>query len=159
MMKTGVLLILVLVAASLQAASVLPLEFKKIVQEAGVIFTGRCVGSSHELDENNFPVYWIQYRVEQGIKGVRDLETFWVKQFDLGAAILCPKDLEQVLFFYPESKAGFTSSVGLGQGRFAVELLPSGEKRVTSRYPHLVSPIGGIDLDSFISETRRWITP
>ncbi|MBI2083749.1 MAG: hypothetical protein HYT76_09340 [Deltaproteobacteria bacterium] len=150
---------LILIPFPLFAASVLPLGLKKITEEAAIIFVGHCVGYSHELDESGFPTYWVQYQIEEGVKGVRDRETLWVKRFDFQKAPVCSKTEEVVLFLYPESRAGFTSPIGFGQGQFSVETGESWRKQVTSSYPHLSEELDEIDLESFLVKVRRWVVP
>lgn len=141
---SGVSLILGLFfSLSLFATTVLPVGLHQMVDQADKIFYGRCLDTSSELDENGIPSTYAHFRVLEAIRGVQVDEEVLVKFHGVsddslhvgeGQASVVPfktmtlspkayaKGSDYLLFLYPESRLGFTSPIGAGQGRF--EVLP-----------------------------------
>jgi hypothetical protein len=91
------------------------------------------------------------------LKGVRDGETIWVKTFGWTKTSCSPLQLV-VGSLYPDSEMGFTSFVGLGQGRFLVQFDPDGGRKIRSPFPHLEEELSSLDLERFeamVERTRR----
>ena len=153
----GSVLVALLLSIPLRATMVLPLTLDQIAARADKIFVGRCESVSIDLDENRIPVTYVTYEVLQGIKGdVRRYETVKLIGVPKGGspkgAVLADDGLlasrqrsdsvtspnefsvgeEEILFLYRESRWGFTSPVGYGQGRFRIQTLSDGGQIVTN---------------------------
>jgi hypothetical protein len=129
----------------LQALTVLPLSLSKMTHQSGKIFYGHCLGTSVELDENRIPSTYVRFQVMKGLKGVQAGEETLVKIHGVSSeekhplrvmegeqAVIPAKSIslsgesfkegeDYFLFFYPDSRLGFTSPVGGGQGRFDIQ--------------------------------------
>ena len=176
-----------------EASMVVPLNVEKLAARADKIFVGRCEEVREDLDENQMAVTYVTYRVLEKIKGdLRDVET--VKIFGVSKKmVLTDSGLmgssyrvsvrgdgtdyrvgkEEVLFLYRESPLGFTSPVGMGQGRLQISSLPNGKRVVANKYGrHFLlknsslsglqaSQFGegmeGLELDGFLATVRRMI--
>ena len=103
---------------------VIPLNLKEIEQLSGRIFSGVCVSSEEIEDdpESKLPVVKYAFKITEGIKGVDGLEEITFKQwlpttrtngYEIGK--------KYILFLYPNSEIGLTSTVGVEQGNFEVE--------------------------------------
>jgi len=119
--------LVLLMPALLLATSVVPSTLEEMSLKAGKIFYGRCIKVEQGFDENGLPAIFVKYSVERGIKGVSGGEVeFKVFGEDLGSRSTLDGSLpfregeEDVLFLYKESRLGFTSPVGIWQGRFRV---------------------------------------
>ena len=147
---------------SAPASMVLPLTLEKMAVVADRVFEGECVSIEEDLDENGLPVTYITFAVNRSFKG--DLgNTVTMKHFgvrpreDLGVPLLGEgvfvvsgiKGLLRprfqigenvILFLYPDSEWGFTSPVGLGQGKFVVKPHEEGGTTVTNGFMGLISP-------------------
>ena len=155
------LLFLLTLSSTATATMVLPLSLKEMTDQAGKIFVGRCQEISTDLDEQGIPSTYVRLRVLEAIKGVSAGSTVLVKQYGtpprrlsvaegeraivpffspLSAIALGPGE-ESLLFLYPESRLGFTSPVGLMQGKFMIRPAPDG--------------MGPRDLQGMIREVRR----
>ncbi len=132
------------ISAPLQALSVLPLSLEQMNEQAEKVFLGKFLSSEEGLDENGMAATFLRFEVVEGYKGVGGQKTILAKQFGRtttspsalrvrdGERVLVPmKSLAlpaesyapgrtYLLFFYPESRLGFTSPVGGGQGRMEV---------------------------------------
>ena len=118
---------------------------------------GNCIELSSALDEHQFPSVWIRYRVITAVKGVSTGETVLVKQFGSQGSIECRPGEELLLFFYPDSDYGFTSPVGLGQGKMGVQGGTEGGKKVSSPYPHLQQEVGEENLEFLLQRMVRQV--
>jgi hypothetical protein len=128
---------LLAVAASLtihlpvHATSVLPLYLDEIVDTASVAFEGTVVSSRSTRDEaTGFVVTYTTFKVHEVLKGDAG-ETYTIKQVggELPAQGIREKShgvprfttgQSLVVFLYGASQAGFSSPVGLEQGRFMI---------------------------------------
>jgi hypothetical protein len=101
--------------------------FSQITRAAGTIFSGTVTAITHLSPSRAEPFesVSITFRVENGIRGASAGETFTIRQwiglwssgqrYRVGQRVL--------LFLYPPSKLGLTSSVGGQLGRFNVDPL------------------------------------
>ncbi len=113
------------------AASVLNLNIEQLTTNASIVFNGRCISNQVEFDSTtNFVVTYTTFEILQSIKGTtglthtikqiggnlpdRDIQTNWpgVPSFIVGK--------EYVIFLPPVSSLGFSTPVGLEQGKFSV---------------------------------------
>ena len=131
--------VIALVAAgSAVAATVRPLLLDEIIDSAAVAFQGTCTANRVELDTaTKFIVTYTTFEVRDVIKG--DVSaTHVIKQiggtFPDGESGMIvqgvPKFIvgeEYVVFLAGVSSLGFSSPVGLSQGRFAVQQGPEGK--------------------------------
>ena len=118
------------VALPASGTSVLPMYLDEIVDAAAVAFQGTVVGNRTARDENGFVVTYTTFQVQDAIKGspgsvytIKQIggelpgenivqDTIGVPRFSPGESV--------VVFLYGVSKAGFSSPVGLEQGRFFI---------------------------------------
>ena len=113
------------------ATTVLPLDLEGLTAAAGRIFRGRVIAVRSGRDGHGFPATWTTFAVDEGLKGTT-ASTIEIKQLGdgdasaSGVAFRVPAlpsyavGDEVILFLHPESAEGFTSPVGLGQGRFRI---------------------------------------
>ncbi len=130
-----------------QAGKVKPLNIDTITQSAGVIFQGKCIDVRSGRDsESGFMATWYTFRVDKGIKGKLD-ETFVLKQFggtEDDRSVLVPnvgfeKGEKVVVFLYGKSRIGFSSAVGMHQGKFVIdEIKEKKVKTVSNGMPAMV---------------------
>ncbi len=111
------------------ATKVKPLNLKSITKNAHVIFEGECVEvRSGEDPETGLMATWYTFRIKSGLKGKLGDE-FTFKQFggtDGDITVHVPTVTYQVgekvvLFLYGKSEIGFSSCVGMNQGKFYVK--------------------------------------
>ena len=128
----------VLVGTTARATTVLPLYLEEMADTAAVAFEGRCIGNRSEVDAaTGLVVTYTTFEVRDTLKG-KPGATHEIKQ--VGGAL--PNDGPQyrvmgvprfevggdyVVFLAGVSSAGFSSPIGLAQGRFKVE--PKGAAR------------------------------
>ncbi len=133
MLKKNLLILLLLqsVLFYVHAASVLNLNIEQLTNDASVVFNGRCISNQVEFDSTtNFVVTYTTFEILESIKGTsslthtikqiggnlpdRELQTNWpgVPSFIVGN--------EYVVFLPPVSKLGFSTPVGMDQGKFNV---------------------------------------
>ena len=106
--------------------SVLPLDFDQLLQDAQIVFQGRCLENREEIDpELNMRVTYTTFEVEDTLKGVAD-QPHVIKQMGgkkgnermLVQGVLAFKPGQSyIVFLYGVSEQGFSSPVGLDQGR------------------------------------------
>ncbi len=120
----GVIVTSLFVASPAEATRVRSLGLADMADRAGRIFVGRCTSRNVEVDPaTRLPVTTYVFAVTDPIKGVGRGPTsirlpgtpsqpflYGLPIFDVGE--------EALLILYPESGAGFSSPIGLGQGRF-----------------------------------------
>ncbi len=124
-----------------------PLNLKSLVKSAGGIFEGECIEINSGKDpESGLMATWYTFRVREGIKGKLNDE-FTLKQYggtDGTINVHVPSVAHQVgekviLFVYGKSKIGFSSCVGMNQGKFNVKEIPeTGAKYVTNGMPAML---------------------
>jgi hypothetical protein len=114
-----------------------PIDGAKIVQAAGIIFSGRVVsvGGREPSPEKNETASEITFQVEHAIRGaiagqrltIHEWAGLWNRgeRYRVGERVF--------LFLYPVSKLGFTSPIGGDLGRFAVD----GHQRIVMNPLHL----------------------
>jgi hypothetical protein len=120
-----------LVPAASRATTVLPLDLEGLTAAAGRIFQGRVIAVRSGRDGHGFPATWTTFAVDEALKGTA-AATIEIKQlgnrgastdgniFRVPALPSYAVGDEVILFLHPESAEGFTSPVGLGQGRFRI---------------------------------------
>lgn len=125
------LMSLLLAALPLQAMTVRLMNLQEQTQAAGMILAGTVTKVESRLDEHGLPATFITIAVTEKIKGVQD-DVVTIKQFGFqkgqanGTALQVAdmpryRSQEQViLFLHQPSHLGFTSPVGLGQGKYTV---------------------------------------
>lgn len=116
-------------AGNCGAATVRPLHLDEIVDGAATAFQGTCLGNRSERDAaTNLVVTYTRFRVGEVLKGSVPA-TYEIKQIGgvLGDLVYRAEGIpnfvageEYVVMLPGVSAAGFSSPVGLGQGRFAV---------------------------------------
>lgn len=134
---TGCAVFLVLLAsASVHAVRVKQLNLAEMSNAAEYVFEGQCVNKDTVFDTGvGQDIYVYTFRVDRVLKGdpgdsheVRVLKSLadqnQISSFEKGEKL--------VLFLYGESRLGFSSPVGLGQGRFKVRELESGKKELVN---------------------------
>lgn len=111
------------------ADRITPLSLTEIATSAATVFEGECTEVRSGLDaESGMIATWYTFKVTEGIKGDLD-ETFTFKQYggsDGERTVVSPsaqyeKSQKVILFLYGTSKIGFSSAVGLTQGKFNIE--------------------------------------
>ncbi len=149
-------------ATPAQAASVRPLPLDSVVDAAAVAFQGRCLESRSEVDAaTGLVVTLTTFEVEDRLKGevgarhvikqlggqVGDL----VRRVD-GIPTFEPGE-RYVVFLYGVSAAGFSSPVGLSQGRFEVRAGEGGLQVANGRdFREMLSPISPADLPGVVRD-------
>jgi hypothetical protein len=130
-------LVAVLIAASgllpgaARATTVLRVDLPALTAGADRIFVGRVVAVRSGRDHRHLPATWTTFAVDEALKGEPGAR-LTIKQIGVSAP-LADGSLyripalptyragdEVLLFLHPDSAAGFTSPVGLGQGRFRI---------------------------------------
>jgi hypothetical protein len=128
-----------LVPVTVGATMVRPLSLATAAAAAGRITHGRVRAVESGRDEAGFPSTWITLDVIDTLKG-DSAQTLTFKQPGVSRALpdgaigripglpTYAIGAEVVLFLHPESAAGFSSPVGLGQGVYWVERDAQGAK-------------------------------
>ena len=97
----------------------------QLTRRSGYIFGGTVTSVSRAAagTSGGFATVRISFRVEQAVLGVRSGHTLtiseWAGLWDAGERYHPGKRV--MLFLYPTSRLGLTSSVGGGQGRFRID--------------------------------------
>jgi len=132
------------IAGSAAAATVRPILLDEIIDSSAVAFHGTCIANRVELDPvSNFIVTYSTFAVRDVIKGA-PAATHVIKQIggtmpggESGMIVRgVPKFVvgeEYVLFLAGISSMGFSSPVGLAQGRFAVQEGKAGKTVASGR--------------------------
>ncbi len=117
------------VAPSASATTVRLLSIQEVAGAANRIVVATIASVEEGADENGAPSSYVTLQVSQSLKGSTPAR-FTIKQF--GSGTTSPAGMripamptyrpgeEVVLFLHPDSAAGFTSPVGLGQGKYSV---------------------------------------
>ena len=152
----------VLVAA--EAATIRPLLLDEIIDSAAIAFQGSCTGNRVEQDTvTRFIVTYTTFEVKDVIKGDVNA-THVIKQIggtlpdgESGMIVQgVPKFVvgeEYVVFLAGISSLGFSSPVGLAQGKFSVQQSAAGKKisngrdfrELTARMPGAAMAVTGAD--------------
>ena len=138
-----------------QAVVVKQMNLEEITSTAKYSFSGVCtsVETRHD-DEANRDAVFFKFIVSKVIKGEQINEiTFKMSKvaIDIGRSSKFKTGDEVVLFLYGKSDIGFTSPVGLGQGKFTVRYSRTGEKEVVNENNNL-NIFKGIDKDKYKSK-------
>ncbi len=131
-------------ATAANAASVRPLLLGEIIETAAVAFEGICIGNRTEREAGtNLVVTYTTFAVKDALKGALG-ETHVIKQiggkmpggephFRVRGVPTFAVGESYVVFLAGVSSAGFSSPIGLGQGRFTVLPDAAGPKVVNGR--------------------------
>ena len=125
------LLALLLIHPNLFASQVRSLNLEEMVQRSGRIFSGRCVQVRVAEDPGTHQkATFVTFAVVRAVKGVGHPrltikilgDQGWQgrRESGLEGAPRYAEGEEVILFLYGESRSGFTSPVGFGQGIFSV---------------------------------------
>lgn len=125
------LFIMCLCVSSSFAVKVKPLSLDKMTKSAEIVFEGKCIDVKTGKDEDSgMMVTWYTFEVITPVKGEIG-KTYTFKQ--LGGSIdsnalsvpitKYAKNEHIILFLYPKSEIGLTSSVGMNQGKFMVNTI------------------------------------
>jgi len=113
------------------ATMTMQLDLAQIVAAADRAFVGRVVSVHADRDQAGLPSTWVTFAVDQVIKGTVG-GTLTIKQFGTatrlsdGSLLRLPglptyaTGDEMVVFLSGESEAGFSSPIGLAQGKFPI---------------------------------------
>ncbi len=117
-----------------QAIVVKQIVLWEMVDSAKYIFSGKCTGREKSFDEVlQRDAYFYTFQVNRMIKGPsRTHLSVKVSKLlvDMKQVPIYMAGDNLVLFLYGESKNGFSSPVGLGQGRFSVRYSDDGTRLV-----------------------------
>lgn len=130
-LSAGLLGLALMFGVPAQAASVVPLYLDEIVDQSAVAFQGTCTGNRSERDPHTgMVVTYTTFEVHDVLKGEIG-SVYTVKQMGgvlpsegLGFKMEGVPTFEEgrgyVVFFAGVSRLGFSSPIGLSQGRFSV---------------------------------------
>ena len=145
-----------------QAASVRPLTLDNVIDGAAIAFQGRCLESRSEVDAaTGLVVTLTTFEVEDRLKGEVG-ERHVIKQLGGqvgnlvrrvdGIPTFKPGE-RYVVFLYGVSAAGFSSPVGLSQGRFEVRAGEGGLQVANGLdFRHMLWPIAPAALPGAVRE-------
>ncbi len=163
------------------ATSVKALGLAEMTGQADRIFYGQCLETEEDLDENGIPSTYVRFQVSRGVKGVSTGDEILVKFHGVqeramhvgeGERVVVPMRTaglsskayrvgdDYLLFLYPESRLGFTSPIGAGQGRFEVLSDRSAVNPLGNRFlKDALHPTGGgaISLDRLINDVEALV--
>jgi hypothetical protein len=141
-----------------EATTVLPLSLDDIVATSAVAFEGTCIENRTAHDAaTNLVVTYTSFAVHDVIKGTPG-STYTIKQvggelpdeavaFKVRGVPSFAVGADYVVFLPPPSSAGFSSPVGLTQGRFSVHQAPDGVKAANGRdFREMTANIPGEEL-------------
>lgn len=119
----------------LDATTVRLLTLEEMIKAADTIFVGKCIAVESRRDEYGFPATYATFLVIEQIKGQLG-EKVKIKQiggeapgvFKLPNLPTYTVGEEVLLFLHPTSRYGFTSPVGLHQGKWSVVESGPGKK-------------------------------
>lgn len=172
------LLLAFALVGSASAASVRELMLDEIIDTAAIAFQGTCTGNRTERDPlTNFVVTYTTFSVTDVLKG-NVQTTHTIKQiggeipggelsFRVNGVPTFTVGADYVVFLAGVSSAGFSSPIGLAQGKFSVRQTPSGKtvsngrnvRELTAQIPPEVAPTDAanarrLGLDEFKSLAR-----
>jgi hypothetical protein len=163
------------------ATSVIPLYLDEVVDTAAIAFEGVCVSNRTEREAGtNFIVTYTTFEVRDVLKG-EVASTYVIKQiggqlpdgskvFEIQGVPKFVAGEEYVVFLAGVSSAGFSSPIGLGQGKFSItrdaqgtkvsngrdfrELTANiaqapGQKAMVQELQKASQPVRDLDLDAF----------
>lgn len=163
----------IVIAVPANAVSVLPLLLDDIIDTATVVFEGTCIGNRTEREETtNFVVTYTTFAVKDVLKGTVQ-GTHVIKQiggkmpagelsFHMDGVPTFVVGGDYVVFLAGVSAAGFSSPIGLAQGKFTVQQDASGQRVSNGRdfremtagapsmmLPDATAPVRHLGLDEF----------
>lgn len=179
-----------------QAMNTKPMNISDLVRESNQIVVGRVVAVNQGLAPNRLPYTDVEVKVSESILGA-GATTITFRQFGLQSPLPAEggrkyvglvagmpqyKAGEQVVLFLGKtSSIGFRTTIGLGQGKFAVrggnlendvnnaglfQNLDLGRRHLDDKEKHLVTTTeGAVGSDTFLSFLRRavnekwWVVP
>ena len=115
-------------AVAIHAASVRPMDLDAVVDDAAIVFQGRATESRSAVEASGEIVTYTTFQVEEPIKGPVGM-THMIKQIGgrVGDKVYKVDGIPSfspgqryVVFLYGVSAQGFSSPVGLAQGRFDI---------------------------------------
>lgn len=130
-LSMGLLGLMLALGAPARATSVLPLYLDEIVDQSAVAFEGTCTGNRSERDpQTGMVVTYTTFQVHDVLKGQAG-PVHTVKQvggtlsaenlvFKVESVPTFEVGQDYVVFFAGASRLGFSSPIGLSQGRFSV---------------------------------------
>lgn len=140
----GLVSYLMLAAVPLPAMTVRPMDLHALTRAAAMIVAGKVTHVESRPDEHGLPATFITIAVMENIKGAKE-EALTIKQFgfqelqaDGGAFKLAgmpsyQRGEELILFLHRPSDLGFTSPVGLEQGKYTVMEAAPGKRMVQNQ--------------------------
>ncbi len=141
------------------SAITLDVNLEEMTERAKYVFSGVCTDKKLKTDEQTGrEVYIFTFQVEKMIKG-EPRDEFQLKTsktlVDLRKVPVYETGEEVVLFLYGESEFGFSSPVGLAQGRFNVNTLSDGSKVVVNGRGNM-GLFNGIEQDKANTMFRKY---
>jgi hypothetical protein len=107
-----------------------------MTDSAQYIFSGVCIAREIRYDEKlQREIYSFTFRVNHTLKGPHQDERIVQTSktlVEIGQVPTYHFGDDVILFLYPESPLGFTSPVGLGQGKFSIIFEPGEGKKVVN---------------------------
>ncbi len=139
------LVALLLIPSRLLAAQVRSLNLEEMVQRADRIFSGRCVQVRVSEDPGTrqkatFVTFAVDRMVKGGgryrvtIKVLGEQQGEGRHEAALDGAPRYREGEEVILFLYRDSRSGFTSPVGFGQGKFSVVRDKDGQRLAVNEF-------------------------
>ncbi|MBN2329039.1 MAG: hypothetical protein JXR73_18000 [Candidatus Omnitrophica bacterium] len=139
--------LLLFLSTSSRSDRVKPMNLEELVKGAEIIFEGECAAVRSGKDpETDLIATWSTFRIMRGIKGELG-EEYILKQYggvDGETRVKAPGARYQVgeqviLFLYGVSRMGFSSAVGLTQGKFTIkETAKSKVRYATNGMPSMI---------------------
>ena len=138
-----------------------PMTLDEVTVEARHVVHAVVTDVTSGRDEDGVPATWTTFAVAETLKG-DDARTFTIKQFGVAAPLpdgtiaklsgmpTYEVGEEVVLFLRGNSRRGFTSPVGLGQGTYRVHRRHDGRSEVRRDG----DPQGSEDLESFVGKVK-----
>jgi hypothetical protein len=166
-MVRGAVLLFLTAAWTAEATTVRWLSLQELVDRADRIFVGTVAAVSESRDEQGRWATFVTFTVSQSLKGnvPRELK---IKQFgrktpaEDGSILRIPGlptyevGEEAVLFLDKDSRWGFTSPVGLGQGKFKV-IHQASKAYVVNAQRHKTDAQETIELEGFLADVQSRI--
>jgi len=161
--------VVLLALAPALASQVRPLNLEEMTARADRILSARCTGvklrRDRDLDQTVTEVTFTAHRaVKGGARGAFTIRLFGdgdaasPREGSNRAASLFRPGEEVVLFLYPDSSAGLTSPVGLGQGKFLVARSAKGDEVASNGFAdgRLFRGLSREALKRIGAEAARW---
>lgn len=124
-----------------------PMNLQQLTEGAEIIFEGECTAIRSGKDPaSGLMATWFTFRVTNVLKGKLD-EEFTLKQYggqEGDVEVTSPSARYEpgesvILFLYGISRLGFSSAVGLTQGKFSIKVIPDTQTRyVTNGMPSMI---------------------